>query len=258
MTQHTPQPGRPPSQQRRAQSQREGSMSSAITGSFSPSMPIYFHQSHWSNLSLPKKFNSYIHQPVPSSWAFYRNGYGNFHHNFSLLFFKTKTLRKVWHWRYWRTSLYSPQLWFCQHGQPDMEARRLWSLVSVAVSAYWSPCWCVSWCKRFDLAPSDEGCDGDHCHWDSYRRFPKIQIHLVSTFFRFNNLKQRNPRLKTLLSIGGWNSGSGMWSEVSLMVNSDWKWHWRNRLRKMHLFSRAIKDIVCYWMMMTRWTTLSV
>ena len=79
---------------------------------------------------------------------------------------------------------------------------------------------------RFDLAPSDEGCDGDHCHWDSYRRSQKIQspkifcIILVSTFCRFNNLKQKNPKLKTLLSIGGWNSGSGMWSEVRLT-----KWH---------------------------------
>merc|ERR1711936_1356006 len=56
--------------------------------------------------------------------------------------------------------------------------------------------------QRFDLAPSDEGCDEAHCHWDSYRRF--------------NNLKQKNSKLKTLLSIGGWNSGSGMWSEMAL------------------------------------------
>ena len=33
-------------------------------------------------------------------------------------------------------------------------------------------------------------------------------------YTRFNNLKHKNSKLKTLLSIGGWNSGSGMWSEV--------------------------------------------
>ena len=54
----------------------------------------------------------------------------------------------------------------------------------------------------FDLAPWDEGCDGDHCHWDSFRRFTK--------------LKEKNPALKTLLSIGGWNTGSGQWSQMAI------------------------------------------
>merc|ERR1712168_1080184 len=56
----------------------------------------------------------------------------------------------------------------------------------------------VAYDPWFDLAPSDAGCDGDHCHYDSYRRF--------------NKLKEKNPKLKTFLSIGGWNSGSEQWS----------------------------------------------
>jgi len=56
----------------------------------------------------------------------------------------------------------------------------------------------VAYDPWFDLAPSDAGCDGDHCHYDSYRRF--------------NKLKEKNPNLKTFLSIGGWNSGSEQWS----------------------------------------------
>merc|ERR1712098_697872 len=53
----------------------------------------------------------------------------------------------------------------------------------------------VAYDPWFDQAPNDEGCDRDHCHYDSFRRFIK--------------LKNQNPNLKLLLSIGGWNSGSG-------------------------------------------------
>lgn len=60
----------------------------------------------------------------------------------------------------------------------------------------------VAYDPWFDLAPWDEGCDAAHCHHDSFRRF--------------NALKQKNPALKTLLSIGGWNSGSGQWSEMAV------------------------------------------
>jgi len=100
-----------------------------------------------------------------SSWAFYRTGYGQF-------------------------DIDDIDAHLCTHlnyGFANMD-NQTWKLVA------YDP-----W---FDLAPSDEGCTGDLCHWDSYRRF--------------NNLKQKNPRLKTLLSIGGWNSGSGMWSEMAL------------------------------------------
>merc|ERR1712002_59800 len=100
-----------------------------------------------------------------SSWAFYRNGYGKF------------DIPDI-----------DPHL--CTHlnyGFANMD-NTTWKLVA------YDP-----W---FDLAPHDEGCDRDHCHYDSFRRF--------------NNLKQKNPKLKTLLSIGGWNSGSGQWSEMAL------------------------------------------
>merc|ERR1719341_2363525 len=60
----------------------------------------------------------------------------------------------------------------------------------------------VAYDPWYDLAPWDEGCEGDHCHYDSYRRF--------------NKLKEQNPALKTLLSIGGWNTGSGQWSQMAI------------------------------------------
>jgi len=60
----------------------------------------------------------------------------------------------------------------------------------------------VAYDPWFDLSPSDEGCDAAHCKYGSYDRF--------------NALKQKNPKLKTLLSIGGWNSGSGQWSEMAM------------------------------------------
>ena len=54
----------------------------------------------------------------------------------------------------------------------------------------------------YDLAPWDEGCGGGICNYDSYRRF--------------NGLKTTNPKLKTFISIGGWNSGSEQWSEMAM------------------------------------------
>merc|ERR1711970_449888 len=59
----------------------------------------------------------------------------------------------------------------------------------------------VAYDPWFDLASWDEGCDAAHCHYDSYRRF--------------NKLREKNPKLKTFLSVGGWNSGSGQWSEMA-------------------------------------------
>lgn len=60
----------------------------------------------------------------------------------------------------------------------------------------------VSYDPWYDLAPWDEGCDSDHCRYDSFRRF--------------NKLKEINPELKTFLSIGGWNTGSGQWSMMAI------------------------------------------
>jgi len=60
----------------------------------------------------------------------------------------------------------------------------------------------VAYDPWYDLAPHDEGCDRDHCHYDSFRRF--------------NKLKNKNKDLKTLLSIGGWNTGSEQWSEMAM------------------------------------------
>ena len=42
-------------------------------------------------------------------------------------------------------------------------------------------------------------------------------------------MKEKNPKLKTLLSIGGWNSGSAQWSEVNQreemsLISPRWRW----------------------------------
>ena len=40
-------------------------------------------------------------------------------------------------------------------------------------------------------------------------------------YVRFNNLKQQNPELKTLLAIGGWNHEGGSISPFSRMVSTE-------------------------------------
>jgi len=37
----------------------------------------------------------------------------------------------------------------------------------------------------------------------------------IGAMRRFTNLKMQNPKLKTLLAIGGWNEGSEKYSKVS-------------------------------------------
>merc|ERR1712198_415805 len=59
----------------------------------------------------------------------------------------------------------------------------------------------VAYDPWYDLSPHDEGFDGDHCHYNSFRRFTK--------------LKKKNKDLKCILSIGGWNTGSEQWSDMA-------------------------------------------
>jgi chitinase len=42
-----------------------------------------------------------------------------------------------------------------------------------------------------------------------------LQYFVLGGFRRFNELKKRNPSLKTLVAIGGWNEGSTTFSSVS-------------------------------------------
>ena len=35
-----------------------------------------------------------------------------------------------------------------------------------------------------------------------------IHVHHISRFERFNDVKQKNPQIKTLLGVGGWNFGT--------------------------------------------------
>lgn len=39
-------------------------------------------------------------------------------------------------------------------------------------------------------------------------------------YVRFNDLKKRNPALKTLLAVGGWNHENGLESPFSRMVRT--------------------------------------
>jgi len=58
------------------------------------------------------------------------------------------------------------------------------------------------WDPWYDQAPEDCGPDGSiYCHYDSYRRFI--------------NLKQSYPNFKPMISIGGWNAGSGSYSMMA-------------------------------------------
>merc|ERR1712038_1116512 len=58
------------------------------------------------------------------------------------------------------------------------------------------------WDPWYDQAPEDCGPDGSiYCHYDSYRRFI--------------NLKQNYPNFKPMISIGGWNAGSGSYSMMA-------------------------------------------
>ena len=53
----------------------------------------------------------------------------------------------------------------------------------------------------YDLGPQDCPLGAAECNYDSYRRFIK--------------LKDRNPNFKAMISIGGWNAGSGAYSDMA-------------------------------------------
>jgi hypothetical protein len=43
-------------------------------------------------------------------------------------------------------------------------------------------------------------------------------LSFVGGFQRFNDLRKRNPSLKTLVAIGGWNQGSSRYSQVNCVL----------------------------------------
>lgn len=42
-----------------------------------------------------------------------------------------------------------------------------------------------------------------------------LLFYLIGRYEEFNNLKKINPKLKTLLAVGGWNMGSKAFSDMS-------------------------------------------
>lgn len=55
---------------------------------------------------------------------------------------------------------------------------------------------------------------------DAGNRIAMFEWNDNDMYVRFNNLKRQNPRLKTLLAVGGWNHESGAVSPFSRMVST--------------------------------------
>ena len=45
-----------------------------------------------------------------------------------------------------------------------------------------------------------------------------MYFNLAGAYIRFTNLKLKNPDMKALLGIGGWNEGSTKYSEVRFLT----------------------------------------
>jgi len=44
-------------------------------------------------------------------------------------------------------------------------------------------------------------------------------LHPTGAYRRFTNMKLRNPSIKTLLAVGGWNEGSEKYSKVNKAIH---------------------------------------
>ena len=189
MTRHTRQRGRPHNQRRRVRSQRGESMSSAITGStitidaeviFTNPTANRVKKSVFINLS-PAPGPSIALAMVISTTTFLFDFLTRWPSQDSLtLTISTRTCAP--------TSTTALPTWTTRRGSllPMIHGRKLlpigrvnwywywyWTCELVFVLVLYWTCYLldVELVQRFDLAPSDEGCTGDLCHWDSYRRF---------------------------------------------------------------------------------------
>lgn len=102
--------------------------------------------------------------------------------------------------------------------------------VSATSNAYYRVCYYTNWAQYRPAGAKffPEDIDPFLCTHIIYS-FAKInQQNMIAMYewnddkmyVRFNNLKENNPELKTLLAVGGWNHESGTESPFSRMVRT--------------------------------------
>ena len=100
--------------------------------------------------------------------------------------------------------------------------------LSASCDAYYRVCYYTNWAQYRPQGAKPEDFDLFLCTHiiysfakiDTSNKIAMYEWNDDKMYVRFNNLKQKNPELKTLLAIGGWNHESGAVSPFSRMVST--------------------------------------